>query len=150
MDVENVYLIPHSSKPVNEYFNPKLLAGLYPTLFCYGLGAPEDQSRPLTINLREHIRYLLSYNDRRFEKNHSFIFVVFNLLQRRDACFHAQLIATKLYFRSSAQEIHSLNTSDIEAALKNISTRTHNTGCNKALGKLLNHIKTIGGRVMGS
>ncbi|CAF1325294.1 unnamed protein product [Adineta steineri] len=150
MDVENVYLIPHSSKPVNEYFNPKLLAGLYPTLFCYGLGPPEDQTRPLTINLREHIRYLLSYNDRRFETNHSFIFVVFNLLQRRDACFHAQLIATKPYFRSSAQEIHSLNTSDIEAALKNISTGTYNKGSNKALGKLVNHIKTIGGRVMGS
>ncbi|CAF4183388.1 unnamed protein product, partial [Adineta steineri] len=150
MDVENVYLIPHSSKPVNEYFNPKLLAGLYPTLFCYGLGAPEDRTRPLTINLREHIRYLLSYNDRRLETNHSFIFVVFNLLQRRDACFHAQLIATKPYFRSSAQEIHSLNTSDIETALENISRRTYNKGSNKALGKLVNHIKTIGGRVMGS
>ena len=33
MDMENVYLIPHASKPVNEYFNPKLLTGLYPTLF---------------------------------------------------------------------------------------------------------------------
>ena len=40
---ESVYLIPHSLKPVNEYLNPKLLAGLYPTLFCYGVGAPEDQ-----------------------------------------------------------------------------------------------------------
>ncbi|CAF1583537.1 unnamed protein product, partial [Adineta steineri] len=150
MGVENIYLIPHSSKPANEYFNRKLLVGLYPTLFCYGLGAPEDQTRPLTINLREHIRYLLSYYDRRFEKNHSSIFVVFNLLRRRDACFHAQLIATKPYFRSSAQEILSLNTSDIEAALKNISTRTYNKGSNKALGKLVNHIKTIGGRVMGS
>ncbi|CAF3838431.1 unnamed protein product, partial [Adineta steineri] len=130
MDVENIYLIPHSSKPVNEYFNPKLLTGLYPTLFCYGLGAPEDQTLPLTINLREHI--------------------LFNLLQRRNACFHAQLIATKTYFRSSAQETHSLNTSDIEAALKNISTGTYNKGSNKALGTLVNRIKTIGGRVMGS
>ena len=25
---DSVYLIPHSSKPVNEYFNPKLLASL--------------------------------------------------------------------------------------------------------------------------
>ncbi|CAF5224030.1 unnamed protein product, partial [Rotaria magnacalcarata] len=108
-DSENVYLVPHSSKPVNEYFNPKLLAGLYPTLFCYGHGSPEDQSRPVEINLREHIRYLLSYNDRCFERNHSFIFVVFNLLQRRDACFHAQLIATKPYFRATAHEIQSLN-----------------------------------------
>ena len=117
INTENVYLIPRSSKPVNEYFNPRLLAGLYPTLFCYGLGAPEDQSRPVKVNLREHIRYLLSYNDRRFEMNHSFIFVVFNLLQRRDACFHAQLIATKPYFRTSADDIQSLSSKDIETAL---------------------------------
>ncbi|CAF4239766.1 unnamed protein product [Rotaria sp. Silwood2] len=147
---ENVYLIPHSSKPVNEYFNPKLLTGLYPTLFCYGRGAPEDQSRPIEIKFKEHIRYLLSYNDRRFETNHSFIFVVFNLLQRRDACFHAQLIATKPYFQASANEIQSINSKDIEMALNNNSKRTYNTEANSALNKLLRHIKTVGGRVMGS
>ena len=147
---ERVYMIPYSSKPVNEYFNPKLLAGLYPTLFCYGRGAPEDRSRSIEINLREHVRYLLSYNDRRFEKNHSFIFVVFNILQRRDACFHAKLIAEKPYFQSSAQEIQSLNSSDIEQALSNISKKTYNMESNSALNKLLGHIKTIGGRVMGS
>ncbi|CAF1560223.1 unnamed protein product, partial [Rotaria sordida] len=147
---ENVYLIPHSSKSVNEYFNPKLLTGLYPTLFCYGRGAPEDQSRPIEIKFKEHIRYLLSYNDRRFETNHSFIFVVFNLLQRRDACFHAQLIATKPYFQASANEIQSINSKDIEMALDNNSKRTYNTEANSALNKLLQHIKTVGGRVMGS
>lgn len=45
IDDDNIYLIPHSSKPVNEYFNPTFLTGLYPTLFCYGRGAPEDQAR---------------------------------------------------------------------------------------------------------
>jgi hypothetical protein len=150
MDIENVYLIPHAAKPVNEYFNPKLLAGLYPTLFCYGLGAPEDQLRPVSINLKEHIRYLLSYNDRRFETNNSFIFVVFNLLQRRDACFHAQLIASKPYFQSSADEIQSLNSNDIELVLENTAKKIYNSESNSKLNKLLQHIKTIGGRVMGS
>ncbi|CAF4056324.1 unnamed protein product [Rotaria sp. Silwood2] len=150
MDIENVYLIPHSSKPVNEYFNPKLLAGLYPTLFCYGRGVPEDQLRPVQITLKEHIRYLLAYNDRRFEKHHSFIFVIFNLLQRRDACFHAQLIATKPYFQSSADEILSLSSKDIETALDNNSKRIYNSESSNTLNKLLQHIKTIGGRVMGS
>lgn len=147
---ERIYLIPHSSKPVNEYFNPMLLVGLYPTLFCYGRGAPEDPSRSVRINLREHIRYLLSYHDRRFERSHSFIFVVFNLLQRRDACFHAQLVATKPYFRSSANEIQSVKSNDIEIALKNIARRTYDTKSSSALNKLLNHVKTIGGRIMGS
>ncbi|CAF1357835.1 unnamed protein product [Rotaria sordida] len=150
MDTESVYLIPHSSKPVDEYFNLKLFVGLYPTLFCYGRGTPEDQSRPVKVNLREHMRYLLSYNDRRFETNHSFIFVVFNLLQRCDACFHVQLIATKPYFRVSADEIQSLKSEDIEIALDNISKKTYSSESSSALNKLLHHIKTIGGRVMGS
>lgn len=150
INTENVYLIPHSSKPVNEYFNPKLLAGLYPTLFCYGLGAPEDQSRPVKVHLREHIRYLLSYDDRRFEENHSFIFVVFNLLQRRDACFHAQLIATRPYFRTSVDQIQSLTSKDIEVALEHSLNRTYNANSNRTLHKLLQHIKTIGGRIQGS
>lgn len=125
IDNERVYMIPHSSKPVNEYFNPKLLAGLYPTLFCYGRGLPENQSRPVEINLREHVRHLLSYSDRRFERNHSFIFVIFNILQRRDACYQAKLIATKPYFQSSAREILSLNSNDIETALNNTFKRTN-------------------------
>jgi hypothetical protein len=149
-DGDSVYLIPHSSKPVNEYFNPKLLASLYPTLVCYGRGAPEDQSRPVQIGLREHIRYLLSYADRRFERNHSFIFVVFNLLQRREACFHSQLIAIKPYFRTSAHEIQSLSSEDVQIALDASSKKPFNAESNGAVRKLLQHIKTIGGRVMGS
>ncbi|CAF1429317.1 unnamed protein product, partial [Rotaria sordida] len=121
---------------------------LYPTLFYYGREAPEDQSRPVKVNLREHIRYLLSYNDRRFETNHSFIFVVFNLLQRRDACFHAQLIATKPYFRVSVDDIQSLKSKDIEMVLDNISKKTYSSESSSTLNKLLYHIKTIGGRVM--
>ena len=150
IDGDKVYLIPHSLKPINEYFNPTLLLGLYPTLFCYGRGAPEDQSRPVHINFREHIRYLLSYNDRRFEKNHSFLFVVFNLLQRRQACFQAQLIATRPYFETSAHEIQSLSSKDIEMALKLHSAKAPRVELSGTLNKLLQHVRTVGGRVMGS
>ena len=143
MGIENVYLIPHSLKPINEYFNPKLLTGLYPTLFCYVREAPEDQSRPVQIKLKEHIRHLLSYSDRRFETHHSFIFVVFNLLQRRDACFHAQLIATKPYFQASADEVQSLNSKDIEMVLDKNSKKPYSSESNSALNKLLQHIKTV-------
>lgn len=150
LDGDKIYIIPHSSKPINEYFNPNLLLGLYPTLFCYGRGAPEDQSRPVHISFREHIRYLLSYNDRRFEKNHSFLFVVFNILQRRQACFQAQLVASRPYFQRSANDIQSLNSQDIETALKMNLSKTPLSKANGKLNKLLQYIRTIGGRVMGS
>ncbi|CAF5224948.1 unnamed protein product, partial [Rotaria magnacalcarata] len=78
-----VYMIPRGYKPANEYSNPNLLLGVFPTLFPYGFGALEDSTRPVQINFREHVRYLLSYGDRRFEEHYSFIFVLFNILQRR-------------------------------------------------------------------
>ena len=83
-------------------------------------------------------------------KQISFIFVVFNLLQRRDACFHAQLIASKPYFQSSADEIQSLNSNDIELVLENTAKKIYTSESNSKLNKLLQYIKTIGGRVMGS
>ena len=48
-----------------------------------------------------------------------FIFAVFNLLQGRDAYFHAQLTATRPNIRASADDIRPLHTDEIEMALKN-------------------------------
>ena len=79
------------------------------------------------------------------------MFVVFNFLQLRDACFHAQLVATKPFFQASAPGIQSLNSNDIEMTLNNISKRTYSpASSNSTSNKLLNHIKTIGDRVIGS
>ncbi|CAF3900273.1 unnamed protein product [Rotaria sp. Silwood1] len=97
-----VYIISCGNKPANEYSNPNLLLGIFPTLFPYGRGGLDDGFRPIRINFREHLRYLLSYADHRFEQNYSFIFVVFNILQRRTACFHAQLMTTRPWFQQSA------------------------------------------------
>ncbi|CAF5228271.1 unnamed protein product, partial [Rotaria magnacalcarata] len=98
-----IYMIPRGNKPANEYSNPNLLLGVFPTLFPYRCGALEGSSRPVQINFREHVRYLLSYGDCRFEEHYSFIFVLFNILQRRTACFHAQLMTSRPYFQQSAQ-----------------------------------------------
>lgn len=91
---EDVYVIPRSHMPVNDCSNPQLLLGLFPTLFPYGYGAPNDPSRPSPPSLSEHIRYLLAYDDQRFEKHHSFMFVLFNIMQRRQACWNATLMAS--------------------------------------------------------
>ena len=73
-------MIPRGSASSNEYNNPTLLLGLYPTFFPYGTGAFEESPRPVKTLFKKQIQYLLSYNDRRFEEHHSFIFIVFNML----------------------------------------------------------------------
>ncbi|CAM4811757.1 unnamed protein product [Rotaria magnacalcarata] len=145
-----VYMIPRGSKPANEYSNPNLLLGVFPTLFPYGFGALEDSSRPVQINFREHVRYLLSYGDRRFEEHYSFIFVLFNILQRRTACFHAQLMTSRPYFQQSAQLLETLSSEDVATALLNISKASYSKVSDERINTLMKHIKVVGGHVMGS
>ncbi|CAF1351527.1 unnamed protein product, partial [Rotaria sp. Silwood1] len=147
---DTVYIIPRGNKPANEYSNPNLLLGIFPTLFPYGCGGLEDGSRPIQINFREHLRYLLSYADRRFEEHYSFIFVVFNILQRRTACFHAQLMTTRSWFQQSAQVLNSSSSEDVAAALINISKAPYSKVTDERINTLMKHIKIIGGHVMGS
>ncbi|CAF4015036.1 unnamed protein product [Rotaria magnacalcarata] len=77
--------------------------GIFPTLFQYGCGAIEDGSRSVKIDFREHLTYLLSLEDHRFEEHYSFIFVVINILQRRIACIHAHFMTSRPYFWQSSQ-----------------------------------------------
>ena len=114
---EFVYMIPRSKQPANDFSNPELLPGLYPTLFPYGCGVPEDSSRPTKVSLNQHIRYLLALEDRRFEKHHSFMFVLFNMIQRRQACLNASLMASRPYFRDIAPNLQTITSHEIEAAL---------------------------------
>jgi hypothetical protein len=147
---DTVYMIPRGDKPANEYSNPKLLLGIFPTLFPYGCGGLEDCSRPVKINYVEHLRYLLSFGDRRFEENCSFIFIVFNILQRRTACLHAHLMASRPYFQQSAQLLESLSSTDVATALVNISKGAYSKVADHRITTLIKHIKVVSGHIMGS
>ena len=113
-------MIPRGSSPSNKYNNATLLLGLCPTLFPYGTGAFEESSRPVKTSFKKQVQYLLSYNDRRFEEHHSFIFIVFNMLQRREACLHTRLMTSKPFFSKTANDIVSLDAKDIKQVLSNL------------------------------
>jgi hypothetical protein len=149
-DEDNVYMIPRSSMPVNDCFNPELLLGLYPTLFPYGCGAPQNSSRPIPVSLNHHIRYLLAYDDQRFEKHHSFMFLLFNIIQRRQACWNATLMASRPYFQDAASDLQTLTSKEIETALVSITKKTFTSAANPRINMLMRQIKTVGGSVMGS
>ncbi|CAF1536138.1 unnamed protein product, partial [Adineta ricciae] len=149
-DEDDVYMIPRSNMPINDCFNPELFLGLYPTLFPYGYGAPQDSSRPVAVTLEQHIRYLLAYDDQRFEKHHSFMFVIFNIMQRRQACWNATLMASRPYFQNAANDLQTLTSGEIEAALMAISKNTFSAVENPRINMIMRQIKTVGGNVMGS
>ncbi len=145
-----VYLIPRSSTPANEILNQELILGLFPTLFPYGCGGPYDLSRPVSVSLNQHMQYLLTYDDHRFEKHHSFIFVIFNMIQRRQACCNASLMASRPYFRSIASDLQMLTSEEIEMTLTSIARNKSSYNTNSRINMLMNQIRTVGGHVMGS
>ncbi|KAF8557056.1 hypothetical protein OG21DRAFT_1368781, partial [Imleria badia] len=50
--------IPHSQRPVGDINNPAFFPMVYPTLFPYGIGAPEDYQRRRRISLKRHVKHL--------------------------------------------------------------------------------------------
>ena len=150
IDNEDVYIIPRSHMPVKDCYNTELFLGLFPTLFPYGTGAPYDSSRPIAISLNQHIRYLLAYDDQRFEKHHSFMFVMFNVMQRRQACWNASLMASRPYFRDTASDLQTLTSKEIETALISATKHTFSSITNPRIHMLMKQIRTVGGNVMGS
>ncbi|KAJ7892947.1 hypothetical protein B0H13DRAFT_1625354, partial [Mycena leptocephala] len=53
--------IPHDHEPENEFRKDSLLFPLiYPTLFPYGIGGPNDVKRTVPISLKRHVKHLLN------------------------------------------------------------------------------------------
>ena len=74
--------ITHEPTPINEFFNPEMFPMMYPTLFPYGIGGFEDNRRSAPVSLKHHAKHLFALTDRRFQEHYSFLFTVFNILQR--------------------------------------------------------------------
>ncbi|KAJ6448504.1 hypothetical protein C8R47DRAFT_954097, partial [Mycena vitilis] len=53
----NYIELPHGPKPVNEFNNRNLFPMMYPTLFPYGLGGPEDDRRRSKLAFKTHIKH---------------------------------------------------------------------------------------------
>lgn len=116
-------MIPRSETPVNQYDNPLLLLGLFPTLFPYGLGSLDNPDRKIKTCYKTHLQYLLSYHDKRFEIHHSFIFVFFNMLQRRNACYNARLMMNQPYSQSYAKQISKVKLVSTTSPKNNFSEK---------------------------
>jgi hypothetical protein len=83
--------ISHEANPENEFVNPRLFPKLYPMLYPFGVGGPEDPRCKEPISFKRHIKHFLNLTDRRFQEHPSFLFIVFNILQRRTLLLHTSL-----------------------------------------------------------
>ena len=145
--------VAHGPKPVNEFFNVDLFPTLYPTLFPYGCGGFEDRKRFKRISLKEHVKWLFSLRDRRFQTHYSFLFTVFNILQRRALLLGASLKVKRASFTHFAKSFSSVSSDAIGqvlARLENGEGATAHTEEERKVLKLMKEVNLVTAKVPGS
>jgi hypothetical protein len=136
--------IPHDREPANEFKQDgNLLPMIYPTLFPYGIGGPEDVKRPAVVSLKRHVKHLLSLTDQRFQEHPSFLFTAFNILQRREMLLQTSLKVKKANFSSVASQFASLSPDVIEKVAERAANGQSVSPKNEEERKVLNLLKQV-------
>ena len=160
-DKEDGWAVKRSSDFINEYprktsdgiltegsaENPNHLLGSFPCLFPYGMGGYEVQ-RAVKVTYEAHARWSLRYEDKRFRRDHHFMFQIFGVLQKRELCASACLQVSKHAFLRHADEIKSLSGSDFETAAQ--EEKAHKPFSNPIMRSLRHVISTVRSKVMGT
>ena len=147
---QETLFVPRSSVPVSEFQNPLLWSDGFPTLFPLGLGGADDIKRPVKLSLKEWARHMLNLSDDRFRLHPDFIFVVYNIIQRRQVLQQSRL---KVKYGQSGQfdadKLLAMSMQDLEQVRKDIAAgKSLDHG--SSFFALANVLRSVGGKVEGS
>ena len=126
---------------------------MFATLFPLGIGGFDDKTCPTNLSFQQQAQYYFNISDCSFRYHYSYIFVAFNIWQRRLAHLHTyftvrnsqfESVAHKLINVSSATLLELANQLENEKCLKNMTLEQKNAI------ELLNKINTISTKMPGS
>jgi len=146
-------LIHSGNTAIAEYNNPDLFLGMFPTLFPLGIGGFDDKTRPTNLSFQQQAQYYFNISDRSFRYHYSYIFVAFNIWQRRLAHLHTHFTVRNSHFESVAQKLISVSSATLlqladqlekEKSLNNMTSEQKNAM------ELLNKVNTISTKMPGS
>jgi len=148
--------IPHTDKPANGFYNPDLLPLTYPTLFPYGVGGFEDLQRTSSLSFKRQVKHFLSLADHQFQEHHSFLFTVFNILQRQSILLHTSLKVKCSSFDHFAEEFWGISSKAIHRVCDQLSQSYNNSAFKSAtpeehrILQLMKEVNVINSHVPGS
>jgi ATP-dependent exoDNAse (exonuclease V) alpha subunit len=146
-------ILHRSSSAVNEYNNPQLLPGMYPTLFPLGIGGAEDSTRLTKLSFHNQVPYYFDLPDRSFRYHHSYMFVTLNIIQRRAAHLHTSFAVKKNRFHTVANKLVALTPEVLNSTAKHLEQEGHYSDLDdkqKEAVSLIRELNTIGARIPGS
>lgn len=145
--------IPHGNIPESEFGNPSLFPKIYPTLFPYGIGGPENDNRDTELSMKRNLKHLFSLRDKRFQQHYSFLFTAFNILQRRQVLLHTFLKVKAADFDRLAEEYSNISADTIATVTERLAkgnAKTCNSPEEKRILDLMKEVNVITSHVFGS
>ncbi|KAJ7815772.1 hypothetical protein B0H14DRAFT_2521644 [Mycena olivaceomarginata] len=158
-DKEGGYAVRHGRRPVNDFGlsqdpeqaldpdRPNFFEKAFPCLFPYGKGGLEAD-QPVKVSFKDHIKWALQYHDRCFRRHETFPFVVFGILQRREALMSAWIQMRRRNFETDARIMATITTAKLEQACREEAQKVPIS--DPAVRLLRQHVHAAVGRVSGS
>ncbi|THU76457.1 hypothetical protein K435DRAFT_579015, partial [Dendrothele bispora CBS 962.96] len=152
---------PSGSTPLPTRNNPKLFGYLWPTLFPYGVGMMENEDARSndtigfrSVDMKTHVSHLLqSGPNRRFQTHLSFIFVMGNIIQRRQTSFNAKLAVKRSWFPRVEALLDKVSDSTIESYTEKLKLNPYaqaETEGEKAAADLVKYVNYVADHIPGS
>jgi hypothetical protein len=141
--------ISHGAQALSMYNNPGLYPQAFPWLFPYGLGGIGSTS----LSDKAHIRHLLMYHDKRFQRDVAFPFVAFSNLQVKAASSAGFLLAESSKFNDIAGRILSVDQNTLASISNRMAvgeTVKPTTEDERSCFQLIRDLDHINGKVSGS
>ncbi len=138
---------------IGEYSNPRLMMGMFPTLYPYGKGSFEDSVQQVTIGFRNQANLYLDLSDRVFRRHNSFIFMAMNMIQHRDAHLHTHLAVKSSNFAATAANIEGVMPETLRSVSRHLEEQEHVSDLSADEQKvftLLSKVRTISSKITGS
>ena len=118
-NLRNQIKISTGNTPLNEY-DTKFFHMVCPSLFPFEDYGFESETRTVKVGMQSHARHLLNCANRRFRNHKSFLFIIFNILQRRDVCRRAKSLSKAANFDDAIELFQLMTISKVEKAIKSI------------------------------
>ncbi|KAE8178994.1 hypothetical protein CF335_g9747, partial [Tilletia laevis] len=145
-------VIRHGTTFIQDYKNPGLFPGMYPTLFPWGTGGFES-SRSVPLSFTRQSSHLLDLADEAFRRHWSYIFIVANIKSRRLIHLGTRLVCKARNFNQVSTSLQSLDLDAVKLITQKLSkgiTLQNLDPKEKTIMGLLKQCELVSNKVPGS
>ena len=111
--------VPHSNQPFANEYEVDHVYKAFPKVFPFGRGAFGDLGRTKKLGWEAHMKWMLQQSHGRFAAHEVFMFIIFNILQRRKICVGAKLTTSSGNLPKVAHLLRGMDYGSVHQTLTN-------------------------------